>query len=417
MNGLTRKFLVFSLLGLGGCDWEANHGRLVGFVVDGQSGQRLNFFKPDGKNNIEDDKDSKSQVYALIKGEFIRARPCGTGDLTDTNAIEADGCFQIDDIPEGMTIPLFAQAPGYERFVGEITYPLLSEDVEHSQFVGNIRLFPKGFTVDYRFHVTLDNQPVPRVQLLCQYLPASLQGNSLQVSGDFLTPRNTGATTVSATTDEDGLAVIPGAQLVNGAEYHCEAVMSETLEGRVLAGQGNFVAGVSQGDQRLALTTDVGATDGFVYAVRSSVDDPSALAGAAGKLVITFNRPVELLPGSSDCQIATATVPDTNGNGVTGSLPTNVPDNGVSETTTTELSGDGLTLTLGYKVATAFEPGDRGTTITFGGVVLRPRSASGLAQARSLGSAAGCLAASGYNVTPLKNLRAGGNQNTVLRLF
>jgi len=418
MNGLTRKFLAFSLLTLAGCDWEANHGRLVGFVVDGQSGQRLNFFKADGKNNIDDDADSKSQVYALIDGEFRRALPCGKGDLNDDNAIEADGCFQIDDIPEGMPIPLFAQAPGYERFVGEITYPLLSEDVEHSQYVGNIRLFPKGFSVDYRFNVTLDNQPVPKAQLLCQYLPASALGNSLQVSGEFLIPKNTGSTTVSAITGDDGVAVIPGAQLVNGAEYRCEAVLNEPLDSRVLAGQGNFVAGVSQADQRIALLTDAASTDSFLYAVRSNVDDPSVIMGAGGKLVVTFSRPVEIVSRTEDCQLATANAPDSNGNGLTGSLPANVVNNGASETTTTELSGDGLTLSLGYKVATAFDSGDRGTSIDFNGIVVRPRNASNLAQMRSIGSAAGCAAIAGYTVLPLKNLRAGSvDQNTTLRLF
>jgi hypothetical protein len=418
VHRVTSKCLTLSLLLLGGCHWEADEGRLVGFVVDGQSGQRLNFFKPDGKNNIEDDQDSKSQVYALIDGEFRRATPCGEGDLTSDNAIEADGCFQIDDIPEGMTIPLFAQAPGYERFVGELTYPLLDADVERSQFVGNIRLFPKGFSVDYRFQVTFNNQPVARVQLLCQYLPASVLNNSLQVSGEFLTPKNTGSTTVSATTGDDGVALIPGAQLVNGAEYHCEAVLGEPLDARVLSGQGNFVAGVTQADQRIALATDSGATDNFLYAVRSSVDDPSTLAGNGGKLVIAFSRPVELLPGSEDCQVAFATAPDTNGNTVVGSLPTNVANNGASETTTTELSADGLTLTVGYKVAVAFDPGDRGTSIDFGGILVRPRNATSLAQARSLGAVGACTAATGYSVQPLKNLRTGGvNQSTTLRLF
>ena len=282
MKRMTSKSLSLSLLLLGGCHWEAHEGRLVGFVVDGQSGQRLNFFKADGKNNIEDDEDSKSQVYALIDGEFRRAEPCGKGDLTKDNAIEADGCFQIDSIPEGMTIPLFAQAPGYERFVGELTYPLLDSDVERSQYVGNIRMFPRGFSVDYRFQLTFSAQPVPRAQLLCQYLPGSVPGSSLQVSGDFLTPKNTASTTVSATTGDDGVAVIPGAQLVNGAEYHCEAVLGEALDARVLSGQANFVAGVAQADQRIALSTDSASTDNFLYAVRSSVDDPSFLAGNGG---------------------------------------------------------------------------------------------------------------------------------------
>ncbi|HEX8437281.1 hypothetical protein, partial [Archangium sp.] len=375
MNKLTQKFLVASLLALTGCERAANSGRLVGFIVDGQTGQRLNFFQKDGnKNNLDDDKDSQSQVYAVIDGEFRRAEPCGSGDANDDNGIEADGCFQIDGIPEGMTIPIFAQAPGYERFVGEYNYGLIDMDVEHSQQVANIRLFPKGFAVDYRFNVSLNNQPVSKAQVLCQYLPTST--NTLQVAGDFLDPVNTGTTTISATSGDDGVAVIPGAQLVNGATYHCEAVMGEALDGRTLSGQGDITAGVSQSEQRVALSAS-GATDALVYAVRSNADNTDTLMGGNGKLIISFNRPVEIVPGTADCQVATATAPDTDGDSNTGRLITDVRHNPptttstASESVSAEISGDGLTLTVGFKAELPFDPDDRGTSIAFSGVVLR----------------------------------------------
>jgi hypothetical protein len=416
MNKLTQKFLAVSLLALAGCEGEANSGRLVGFIVDGQTGQRLNFFKAaNDKNNLGDDGDSQSQVYAIIDGEFRRAKPCGRGDLNDKNGIEADGCYQIDGIPEGMTVPIFAQAPGYERFVGEYTYSLLDLDVEHAQKVGNIRLFPKGFSVDYRFNVTFNNQPVPKAQVICQYTPTT--NNTLQVSGTFLDPVTTGTTTISATSDDEGVAVIPGAQLVNGAAYRCEAVLSQTMDGTTLAGQGTITAGVSQSDQRMAMSTN-GSTDALLYAVRSNADDDTKLMGADGKLVVTFNRPVEIVPGTVDCQTASAAVYYPDSDTVQGQLNGNTAGNNASEQVSTELSSDGLTLTVGYRAERAFDPDDRGTYITFSGIIVRPRGVSNSSEVRAIGGVGACPAVAGYSVGDVANLRTGGfDQNDTIQLF
>ncbi|WNG44627.1 hypothetical protein F0U60_11415 [Archangium minus] len=418
MHKLTQKFLVASLLALAGCEHEANSGRLVGFIVDGQTGQRLNFFQADGKkNNVDDEKNSQSQVYAVIDGEFRRAVPCGSGDLTEENAIEADGCYQIDGIPEGMIVPIFAQAPGYERFVGEFTYPLLSRDQEHAQYVGNIRLFPKGYATDYRFNVEFNGQPVARAQVICQYIHDAT--SSLGVTGDFndfLVPKNTGTTTLSATSGDDGVAVIPGAQLVNGARYNCEGVLNQALDGRTLAGQSVIVAGVTQSEQRMQLTT-AGSTDSLLYAVRSNVDDAYKLVGADGKLVVTFNRPVEIVPGTADCQTAAEAIGNPDADTTQGKLYGNTPDNSVSEQVTAEVSGDGLTLTVGYRAEIAFDQDDRNTTISFNGIVVRPRGVTDSRQVRAIGSAAGCRTIGVDDVAAVKNLRIGGDQSNTIRLF
>ncbi|WNG60740.1 hypothetical protein F0U59_43055 [Archangium gephyra] len=419
MYKLTQKFLAVSLLALTGCEFEANSGRLVGFIVDGQTGQRLNFFKENGaKGNLGDDGDSTSQVYAVIDGEFRRAKPCGRGDLNDKNAIEADGCFQIDNIPEGMTVPIFAQAPGYERFVGEYTYELLDLDQEHAQKVGNIRMFPKGFSVDYRLNVSFNNQPVPNAQIFCQYTPTA--GNTLQVSGNFLEPVTTGTTTVTATTNADGVASIPGSSLVNGASYRCEAVMAQSMDGLTLSGQGNFTAGVSQAEQRMAMAP-TGSTDTLLYAVRSNADDTTKLQGADGKLVVTFNRPIEILAGTADCQEATASIGYPDADGVTGAIyptPAGSRTNGVSESVTTEVSSDGLTLTLGFKAERSFDPDDRGTYVYFSGIIVRPRGTTSSSDIRAIGGTGVCPAVAGYTVGDVYNLRTGGSdQNSFIQLF
>ncbi|WP_163998091.1 hypothetical protein [Pyxidicoccus caerfyrddinensis] len=417
MQNLKKAFVVLTLAAATGCS-SGGEGRVVGFVVDGQSGQRMNFFQEnDGKNNLDDDDASKSQVYAVIGGEFRRAKPCGEGDLTKENSIEADGCYQIEGIPLGEEFPIFAQAPGYERFMGRYTMQTWNNDFEQegAQEVVNLRMFPTGFAVDYRFLVNLNGRAVPDVKVNCQYRLD--QTNTLQTAGSFLPPEATGSTTVSATTDANGVAVIPGAQLVNGASYHCEAVLSGAVDGRVLSGQSDIVAGMSQPEQAMAISAP-GATDQSFYAVFSNADDPDALLGASGKLVVTFNRPVEVAPRTADCQVAQLLTADIDTDGNMGRFVTDQPNNNASETVTTEVSADGLTLTVGFKnPETPFDSGDRNTLVRFSGIIVRPLGAVDSINVRYIGALGACTEANVYgSAQPLRSVRSGGQPSTI-RLF
>lgn len=417
MRQLKQAFVVLTLAAATGCS-SGGEGRVVGFVVDGQSGQRMNFFQAsDGKNNLDDDDASKWQVYAVINGEFRRAKPCGEGDLSQENSIEADGCYQIEGIPLGEEFPIFAQAPGYERFMGRYTMQTRHEDVEQegSQEVVNLRMFPTGYAVDYRFLVNLNGRAVPDAKVNCQYRLD--QGNAVQTAGSFLAPEATGSTTVSAITDANGIAVIPGAQLVNGASYHCEAVLNGAVNGQVLSGQSDIVAGMSQPEQSMSVTSP-GATDQGVYAVFSNADDPDALFGESGKLVVTFNRPVEVAPRTADCQVAQLLTTDIDTDGNMGRFVTDQFNNNASETVTTELSTDGLTLTVGFKTPeTPFDPDDRNTLVRFSGIIVRPRGAADTINVRYIGGLGACTEANVYgNAQPLRSVRSGGQSSTI-RLF
>jgi len=418
MQKLKKAFVVLSLAAAAtGCS-SGGEGRVVGFVVDGQSGQRLNFFQADeGKNNVDDNDESKSQVYAVIGGEFRRAKPCGKGDLSQENAIEADGCYQIDGIPLGEEFPIFAQAPDYERFMGRYTMQTWHEEVEQqsAQEVVNLRVFPKGFAVDYRFLVNVNGRAVPGTKVNCQYRLD--QGNMLQTGGNFLAPEATGSTTVSATTDANGIAVIPGAELVNGAPYHCEAVLSGAVDGRVLSGQSDIVAGMSQPEQAMSVTAP-GSADQNFYALYSNADDPDALQGANGKLVVTFNRPVEIAPRTADCQVAQLLTADVDADGSMGRFVTNQPGNNNSETATAEVSADGLTLTVGFKQPeTPFDADDRNTLVRFSGIIVRPRGAADSINVRYIGSLGTCAEADVYGTArELSSVRA-GDQSSIIRLF
>lgn len=417
MQKVKKALVVLSLAAASGCG-GGGEGRIVGFVVDGQSGQRMNFFKTsDGKNNLDDDDASKSQVYAVIGGEFHRAKPCGKGDLSEENGIEADGCYQLDGIPLGEEFPIFAQAPGYERFMGRYTMQTWNDDVkqEGAQEVVNLRMFPTGFAVDYRFLVNVNGRAVPDVKVNCQYRID--QTNTLQTAGSFLQPEATGSTTVSATSDASGVAVIPGAQLVNGASYHCEAVVGGAVDGRVLSGQADIVAGMSQSEQALSINTS-GATDASFYALYSNADDPDALQGASGKLVVTFNRPVELAPRTADCQVAQLLTADIDADGNMGRFVTDQPNNNASETLTAEVSADGLTLTVGFKTPeTPLDSDDRNTLVRFSGIIVRPRGSVDSINTRYIGALGNCAEANVYgNAQQLRSVRSGAQPSTI-RLF
>jgi hypothetical protein len=418
MQKLKKSLVVLSLTAAAGCSSADGEGRVVGFVVDGQSGQRMNFFaEEDGKNNLGDDGDSTSQVYAIIQGEFRRAKPCGKGDLNSDNAIVADGCYQIEGIPLGEEFPIFAQAPGYERYMGRHTMQVWNNELEQegAQEVINLRMFPVGFAMDYRFVVSFNGRAVPDVKVNCQYRID--QGNSVQTAGNFLPPEATGSTTVSATADANGVAVVPGAQLVNGAPYHCEAVLAGGVDGRVLSGQADIVAGVSQPEQSLVIDNS-GAPDENFYALYSNADDADALQGRTGRLVVTFNRPVEVAPRTADCQVATLITSDVDADGIIGRFNPNQPGNNASETVTAEVSADGLTLTVGFRTPeTQLDEGDRNTLVNFTGIIVRPRGAADSIQSRYIGGLGACAEADVYgNARALRNVRS-GTQTALIRLF
>jgi hypothetical protein len=419
MKAWVRSCMVVSLLSLGGCFFADQNGRLVGFLVNGQTGERINLFPAaNSKNNRADDANGKNQVWAIINGEFRRARPCGTGDLNSSNGIDADGCYQIENIPLDMEFPLFANVEGYERFHGQVLYPLPDTDVEldrqNPQIVGNIRLFPKGYAVDYRVQVSYLNRPMPGVKVICQYLANN--ANTVGVDGSFLQPQNTTSGTVSSSTDENGVALLPGNQFVIGARYNCEAISNQSVDGRLVSADNlSLTAGVTQSNLQLTLTAS-GVADNSFYALYSNVDSTDVLLGANAQLRVTFNRPVEILPGTEDCQVATLSAPDTNQNGVLGTLPTNAVGGG-SETVNASLSSDGLTLTLSLRGAQNLDPGDLGTRAFFDGIVLRPRGADNRV-VRYIGAIAGCTAATVYGTqAQLRNLRTGGLQNNTLNIF
>lgn len=435
MQRLQKACVAVLVLALaGGCNQGKMYGRIIGFVVNGVTGQRLNAF-PNSNNltNLGNDANATTEVYALVQGSFKRAQPCGQGDINTSNKIPADGCYRIEGVPTDTDVPIFAQFDGFEPFHGTtriVTNAVTTTDLIDTdpQKVGNIMMWPVGFSEDYSFNVVASssagsNRPVANAQVNCQADPTT---NSFSTGGtDFIQPEQTTLGTVQATTDANGMATIPGAQLVNGSNYHCDVFTTDEFENRTAQGTVNFTAGVTEPTLLVSLT--LGGNGNIIYAVRANNDDPNALLGATASLIVTLNRPIEIIPGSEDCQKATINAPDSNGNGNTPpALPTNVANNTASETVTTSVSADGLTLTITNKpYVTPLDTGDYGAVLSFDGIHLHSKDATlqrngnfRIGAAVGVAGSTACTYAQANGASAaLFNTRTNATQDNTLHLF
>ncbi len=408
---MQKRFLA-AVLGVAlsgvGCSNESNREnqtyRWIGFLVDGTTATPL---------TLEDDNKSPNRVFAIVEGKVRYARPC---EGSDNEVIPLPGCFVLDDLPVSTIaatnqtvnqIPVFAQYNGYERFQGQLTGMRSVRtdnvtEIQDMQLYANIRLFPKNYQVAYRVRTTYNNRPVPAVRVVCQVL-SGLDNEFSTIGSGFLAAEDTLGGVVDVRSDDSGHASIT-TPLVNGATYRCYANRAEQFEGHVVQGSLDFVAGVSGAEQTLTLEA---APTAALYATSANNEDPAVTLGANGTLTVTFNRPIELIPGTTDCHFASLSAPDTNGDtNAAGPLPTTVAGgNNLSEQVNATVSGDGLTLTLAFKPGTpGVNPDDLGSTVTFSGIFLRPVGAQ-QANVYRIGSAAGagtpaCGLGTAYSLNP-----------------
>jgi len=422
---MQKRFLAavlgVTLSGIG-CSNESNREnqtyRWIGFLVDGSTATPL---------ALTGDDKSSNQVFAVVEGKVRRAKPC---DGSDEKVTPLPGCFMLDDIPvttihstnqQVNQVPVFATYEGYERFQGQLT-GMRSVDTENvteiqdMQLYANIRVFPKNYQVGYRVWTAYNNRPVPDVRVVCQIRNAP--GNEYDTNGSFLTPDDSLGGVVDVRSDASGYATLT-TPLVNGATYRCYANRAEQFEGHIVQGTVEFVAGVSAANQTINLTA---APNQVLFATSANNEDPGVTRGADGRLSVTFNRPIEILPGTTDCQFAALFAPDTNGDtNAAGPLPTTVSGNNTSEQVNATVSGDGLTLELGYKPGTpGVNPNDLGSTVTFSGIFIRPLNAEP-AYVYRIGSETGagtpaCALGTAYGTPNVVNLR-GSTVNPTLRLY
>ncbi|HVE81772.1 MAG TPA: hypothetical protein VND93_02955 [Myxococcales bacterium] len=408
------RFAVLGFLALCGCGGPT--ATLFGFAVDGLSGQRLSFFGDGTLANTRDDPTSLDQIWAVVNGQFVRAVPCDAHDATVENRIDTSGCYRIVNLGSVEAFPVFAKRSGYQPFEARVS--LAGASGALGSRYGNIRMFPLGYQVSYELVVSYQGGPVPSAAVSCR----ARASNAFQQGDDFLVPEvSTTQPALAGVTDAAGLFRLDGASLATGGYYDCDAYLRDQLEQDVLSGSVEVIAGVSAPHVSLPLSNAAPDPDAL-YAVRSSADNADDLLGNNASLTVTLNRPVELVPGAADCWTATLDEPDSNGNSQVGALPISTFNNGASEQVNASVSSDGLTLTVMYRApTTALDTGDRGTSVVFGGIYLRPLGGStDGAAVRNIGGSSPCGADNAppfSTAPPLANLRTQGPQSATLHLF
>ncbi len=448
---------VLALVGANlGCDGKTTaqgdstadkSGRLTGFVRDAKSGDSVNFFNPEGKTtNDKDDNSGVNQIWVLVDGNIVSAKPCGTEDKD--LSLQA-GCYTVGDLPTGAKLPIFVTHSSYERFASSFTidptvttaaFPGSSGTgpvfADKPQAYGNIKLFPKGVNYDQVVETTFDGSGdvvgVADVSVRC----VLCSGNSLDVLGaaspsNLLSPETDANPIVSGTTDSNGKVTFAGSSLTKGGKYGCGAHATNPLNGDVIsktpscAGSGTFIAGISDPTVTLALTSE--AADGLV-ALFSNIDDPEEAIGASGPVTIVLNRAASVYTGTTDCQDGSVTA-GTVADGTAPALTTDANDDD-AESVTVSIDTAGTTVTVTPNFSTAIS-NDRFVNFAFGGIYLVP--SSGLTQdvisrvgtpvdtagfsLTTFTTPATCTLFNGLgNVSDLANVRTGAAQGTTGRL-
>lgn len=429
-------FAAISILacGIWGCD---NHdsGRLVGFAVDGQTGQKLNFFKDStAQKNLSDDSSNPAEIYAIVNGAFKRAVPCGIGDANSKNGIDASGCYKIEGLPVNTSLSVIAQYPGYQSVLSTVYIQrenttsdrLQTYNSPSPQVIGNFRLFPLGFTIDYKVIAINANTLSPVANATVSCAPTSSGNLSPTGNGSFLNPELTLNGSVTAQTDATGVAVLAGTSLIMGASYTCDIYATALSSSYVLSSSTSFVAGISNATVRVQLNES--NTSNFVEVISANNQNPFDIMGATANLVLHFNQPVEVVPNTVDCQHASfggsPTQADPNAANA-GKFTPDIINNGQSETASVSLSADGLIATLSTKGFIAPpDPQVLGTTIQFDGVFLRPiGGATNAGRTFLLGSATNgvgnnaCALGASLGPASLRNIAINNTQSNLIRLF
>jgi hypothetical protein len=379
-------------------------GKWFGFAVDGKTGERLSFF---GAANTADDNDATDQIFVVADGEFRTARPCDRGEANDKNAITPAGCFVVDGLPLGVTIPVFVVRAGYHAFASTLFVDPVAKapnaatggfELESALFAeepslyANVRLFPIGADYDYTLTATINDQGAAGIQVRCVFDSAA---NAFDTVGggdpsNYLPPSNDFNPILAAVTDAQGRVTFTGKELTKGATYQCFADGSDPVTGSPVANAGgiSFTVGVSSP----LVTAPLTAVTSELMAIWNDFGDETVpVGGLDGPMTVVLSRPVDLLTGSADCP---------NAYGLSVGLPSDAEivttleadvDDDDAESVSVTLDAAGTTLTIAPKYDTRDEA-DRDVRVRVGGIFLVPRDAQGVVYGIGVGAEIGSTA-------------------------
>lgn len=340
---------------------QESRGCVQGVVVNGITGERLSLRSSDGKEG----------VHVLVRNKLLRANTHVNGEKKD--AFEGlKGEYYVCGIPLDTEFPLMAWKDGYQQFEGKVMIPSTIEQrtktsqvedikLEFPTFLANIHLYPKGTQAnDLLFTVVKYGEVVPGAQVYLKPTGA----NSLDPSRQ-LSPQIRSVPAIE-TTNQLGQVIFSGKDLVLGGIYEYTVIPPDGGED-ISFKKGNIVVGLRQ--EGTSLTTvkpyemviSVGDAATKLEVVARSTE--AAEYNAEGKVVIWFNQPIEIAPGSSNSYSAI----------LTNASRAELFAAGTSDSMKVDINGNRLTLTPVWKNGIVPNgQSDLDAVLTYRGLVLRP---------------------------------------------
>jgi hypothetical protein len=330
---------ILAVLAMVGCSNDENRnnnvdnntftkkGTLQGTIFDATTGARIN-----------DD----SLDITLVQGTSYRSPNVLKKNESDTTFA---GDYAFNDIPlslaagNNITYRVVATTDGYQQFEGFFSPSVNATGVNNTvddkyNFVRNVYLFPLGAQAnDVIVNVTYNGEAVSGATVQLQ--PSTNNNDVTAIAGNRLTAANGQLGSLSATTDDSGVATFAGTDLVLGGAYQIvvlplvyqDAQLALTTGAGIIIGQDNKAQSVAMND------LEPGTANGLYIVSNSNADANNIQSN--GVLTITFSRPVTLI----DEPLINAAL-----GGTVRSAALDVSGAGTS--VTGSLSTDGLVLTL-----------------------------------------------------------------------
>jgi hypothetical protein len=335
-------------------DSATRSGCLQGVMVHAQTGERLPI-----KTETKDD-----GIFAIVHGSLIKASPVSSKE-------HLKGEFTLCGVPVDEIYPLTVRYAGYADFETVFDIPStvpartgtgeMDVRARRPTRVANIKLYPlSAISSDYTLGVVHNGSPV--VGAVVTIKPT---GAGIGIAGPYLSPFGAGRNKpLTATTNDQGLAVFPKDQLIWGSNYTYVVIPPNNADlraarGNVFVGMGLDGSGIDPFRETIVLET--AQTTLAVVSTSAGLNDyvPD------GTISYTFNRDVELVPASADGITASLS------NAVSAALKANDPGNEKTEQVTVTLTGRTLKLAPVWtkQPDKAKEPA---VSITYTGIQVRP---------------------------------------------
>ena len=318
---------------------------------------------------IGNDTNSELKIW-LIQGTDNRGPSKLINDTSDPLCGEyAFSGIPVDGNDNGdIYFKIVVVKPGYQRFEAEVYMYAYGWDISGNldyynnviNMIGNIYLYPEGLTAG-AINITVKNPHGTVVPDATVVLKQQINSNTKTSDSSDTLYVNAGlVSSLTMTTDANGVATFPGSSLVLGGRY-TPVVLPITFSGQDLAKTTGSAVTVGTNNPNQTIT--MGNLETNLYVVSASNSDPDSLL-STGVLTLTFNRPIVL----STTTFAGTLYSSTTGTvgSVTGALDAAGTTLTITPTFSASVTGAGAYITYSFAGTIYDGQSDSGASITGG---------------------------------------------------